>query len=140
MPAKRGHAHVAFDEVAWIEDLRNTTDAGRAAATRARAKLERDGQAVDVLLACDEEGHDGTCLPECVKTRVPEPNGKWGIVYLIARDKQTGRLSLDVLAFGIRHPPTGSHALTVYEIAHRRLHEITARDLRDKRPDTPQAG
>jgi len=139
MPAKRGHAPVAFDEAAWSEDLHNTSDAGRAAATRIRAELEREGQPVDDLLACDEEGRDGTSLPQCAKTRVPWANGKWGIVYLIARDKQTGRLSLDVLAFGMRHHPKGSHALTVYEIAHRRLHQIIARDLRRKTPDTPAA-
>ena|ERR1039458_1393004 len=138
MPTKRGCAPVAFDEAAWSEDLRQTTDTGRAAATRKRAQLERDGQPVDELLACDEDARDGTSLPECVKTRVRRPDGKWGIVYLIARDKQTGRLSLDVLAFGIRHHPKGSHALTVYEIAHRRLHNaIIARDLRGKKPDTP---
>jgi hypothetical protein len=141
MPGKPGppaHAPVAFDEAAWSEDLRQTTDTGRAAATSKRAELERDGQPVDELLACDEEARDGTSLPECVKTRVPWPDGKWGIVYLIARDKQTRRLSLDVLSFGMRHHPKGSHALTVYEIAHRRLHNaIVARDLRAEKPATP---
>jgi hypothetical protein len=105
MPGKPGppaHAPVAFDEAAWSEDLRNSTDAGRAAATR-----------------------------------VPWPNGKWGIVYLIARDKQTGRLSLDILAFGIRHHPKDSHTLDVYETADRRLHNaIIARDLRTEKPPT----
>jgi hypothetical protein len=140
MPAKPGHAPVAFDEAAWSEDLRKTTDTGRATATRKRVELERDGQPVDELLACDEEGRDGTSLPECVKTRIPWPAGKWGIVYLIARDKQTKRLSLDVLSFGMRHHPKGSHALNVYEVAHRRLHNaIIARDLRDTKPDTPPA-
>jgi hypothetical protein len=37
-----------------------------------------------------------------------------------------GRVRLDFLAFGARHHPTGSHSLTVYEIAHRRLLEMTA--------------
>ena len=71
-----------------------------------------------------------------MKTRVPCPDGPRGIVYLIARE-QTGALSLDVLAFGVRHHPKESHALTVYQIAHDRLHEITAKDLRGKDPDTP---
>ncbi len=138
MPAKPGHAPVAFDEAAWNEDLRNNTDAGRAAANAKRAELERDGQPVDELLACDEEARDGTSLPKCVKTRVPWPDGKWGIVYLIARDKKTGRLSLDVLSFGMRHHPKGSHALNVYEVAHRRLHdEIIATDLRGEESDVP---
>ena len=137
---KRGHPPVAFDEAAWSQDLRDSTDGGRAAATKIRTELERDGQPAGALLACDEEGRDGTSLPECVKIRVPEPHGKWGIVYLIARDKQTGRLSLDVLAFGMRHHPKGSHALTVYERAHRRLHQIIARDLRGRKPDVGAAG
>jgi len=34
-----GHAPVAFDEKAWSEDLRNTTDEGRTAATKKRAEL-----------------------------------------------------------------------------------------------------
>ncbi len=131
----RGHAPVAFDEKAWSEDLRNTTDEGRTAATKKRAELERDGQTINELLACDEQARDGTSLPECIKTRVPWPNGRWGIVYLIARDKK-GRLSLDVLAFGVRHHPKGSHALNVYEIAHWRLAKITARDLRGKEPSS----
>jgi hypothetical protein len=140
MPGKPGppaHAPVAFDEAAWSEDLRNSTDAGRAAATKKRAELERNGQPVKELLACETQARDGTSLPECVKTRIPWPNGKWGIVYLIARDKQTGRLSLDILAFGIRHHPKDSHALDVYETADRRLHNaIIARDLRTEKPPT----
>jgi hypothetical protein len=122
VPAKRGHAPVGFDEVAWSEDLRNSTDAGRTAATTKRAALERDGQPIHELLACDEAAQDGTSLPGCVKTYVPWPDGKWGIVYLIARDPKTTRLSLDVLAFGVRHHPRKSHAPTVYEVAHQRMH------------------
>jgi len=106
----------------WNEDLRNSTDAGRTAATSKRAELERDGQPIDELLACDTEAQDRTSLPGCVKTYVSWPDGKWGIVYLIARDPRTGRLSLDVLSFGVRHRPRGSHAPTVYELAHQRIH------------------
>jgi hypothetical protein len=141
MPAKPGYAPVAFDELAWGQDLRASTDAGRAAAVKKRADLELAdlrsvGQPVDELLACDEDARDGTSLPECVKTRVHWSEGKWGIVYLIGRDKETGRLYLDVLSFGIRHHPKGSHALNVYEVAHRRLHNaIVARDLRAEKPD-----
>jgi hypothetical protein len=38
---------------------------------------------------------------------------------------------LRYLAFGVRHQPNGSHALTVYDVAHARLLEITAKNLRD---------
>jgi hypothetical protein len=51
---------------------------------------------------------------------------------VFAVKRQEGRLVLVYLGFGVRHHPKGSHALTVYQIAHRRLHEIIARDMRDK--------
>jgi hypothetical protein len=54
-----GHAIVAFDEVAWSEDLRNATTSGRNAARRVRRKLESRRQPVAELLACDDEGRDG---------------------------------------------------------------------------------
>lgn len=38
-----------------------------------------------------------------------------------------GRVWLDFLAFGVRHHPKGSHSLTVYEVAHRRLLDLGAR-------------
>jgi hypothetical protein len=63
MPAKRGHAPVAFDEAAWSEDLRQTTDTGRTTATRKRAQLERDGQPVEQLLACDLRGKEPNTPP-----------------------------------------------------------------------------
>jgi hypothetical protein len=43
-----------------------------------------------------------------------------GLVYLIARDTE-GRLRLDHLGFGLRHPPVGGRRASVYQIAHRRL-------------------
>jgi hypothetical protein len=76
MPGKPGppaHAPVAFDEAAWSEDLRQTTDAGRAAATKKRAQLERDGQPVDELLACDEEGATGRACPNASRPVSPGP-------------------------------------------------------------------
>jgi hypothetical protein len=127
MPAKTGHAPVAFNEEAWSEDLLGATDAARTTAARLRARLERDGQAVTELLACSEEGRDGTSLPGCVKTYVSWPDGPWGIVYLIACD-ESGRLSLDHLAFGLRHPPPG-HRASVYKRAHWRLNEDAAPDM-----------
>lgn len=84
------------------------------------------------MLACDEEGRDGTSLPECVKTRVSWPNGQWGIVYLIARHQKTSRLSLDVLSFGMRHHPKGSHAFNVYQIANRRLNAPPMNDTPER--------
>lgn len=69
-------------------------------------------------------------MPGCAKVYLPPPIGKFGMVFAIKR--QQGQLVLAYLAFGVRHHLKGSHALTVYQIAHRRLHEITAKDLRSK--------
>ena len=148
MAAKPGTARVVFDDLAFSDDLSRTTEHGRSIAVDTRAAYERDGCPVDPPLACDEEATDGTDLPTCVKVYLPAPIGKFGMVFTIKR--QEGQLVLVYLAFGVRHhpkdrsgdqmrSPIGQHALTVYQIAHRRLHEIIARDLRDKRPNTPPA-
>ena len=112
---------MAFDEIAWSEDLRNATASGRDAARQVRRKLESRGQPVAELLACDDEGRDGTRLGGCAKTYFPQPIGPWGLVYLIARDTE-GRFRLDHLAFGLRHPPASGKRASVYQVAHRRLH------------------
>ena len=122
MPAaSRGRAQVVFDEAAWEDDLRGATPAARKVAKEARARLERNGQPVDDLLVCDSNGADGTDLSGCAKAYIPPQVGPWGLVYLIAKDKR-GRLYLDCLAFGERHPPTGRQS-SVYQIAHNRLHD-----------------
>jgi hypothetical protein len=119
VPARKpGHAKVVFDDAAFNEDLHR---AGSEVAIAARREYEQSGVPVADLLACDEEGRDSTRLPECLKVYLPRPAGRFGMVFTIQR--QTGRLSLAYLAFGVRHHPQGSHALTVYQIADRRLHE-----------------
>lgn len=122
MALKRGYAPVAFDELAWQEDLRIASRSAHRIARETRTRLEREGQSVDALFACDTEARDGTSLPGCVKVYLPPPGGPLGLVYRLARNKQ-GRLYLDHLALGIRHQPDRkATAPTVYEIAHRRLH------------------
>jgi hypothetical protein len=138
MAAKRGTARVVFDDLAFNDDLGRTTEHGRRIAVDTRSAYEQHGCPVDDLLACQEQATDGTDLPGCAKVYLPAPVGNFGMVFAIKR--QEGQLVLVHLAFGVRHHPKGSHALTVYEIAHRRLHEITARDLRGGEPDTPAAG
>ena len=128
----RRFAAVVFDETAWSEDLRNATDVARAIATRTRRRLEREGQPIDALLACDAEASDGTSLPGCVKAYIPPPAGRWGLVYLIARN-QSGRLRLDHVAFGVRHPPRGRRA-SVYQIAHQRLRAAPCKPAARQRP------
>jgi hypothetical protein len=76
---------------------------------------------IDHLLACDEEGTEGTRLLHCVKVYLPHPNGKFGMVFRIER--REGESLLAYAAFGVRHHPRDSHAPTVYEIADRRLRD-----------------
>lgn len=120
MALKRGYAPVAFDELAWREDLRRAAGSAPRIAEETRSRLEREGQAVNALFACGEEARDGTSLPGCVKVYLPPPGGPLGLVYRLAKGRD-GRLYLDHLAFGVRHHPPGSGAQTVYELAHRRL-------------------
>jgi len=118
---KRGFAPVAFDELAWQDDLRKAGKSARRIGEETRSRLEREGQTVDALFACDEDARDGTSLPGCVKVYIPPPGGPLGLVYRLAKNKD-GRLYLDHLAFGVRHHPPGSDANSVYRLAHRRLH------------------
>jgi hypothetical protein len=121
MATMRGdHARVIFDNLAFREDLRHTSINGRAVARAARDTCERDGCAIDDLLACESEAVDGTKLPRCVKVYLPRPSGRFGMVFEINR--RSRRLVLAYLAFGARHHPRGSHTPTVYQLAHRRLH------------------
>lgn len=113
-------APALFDDAAFAEDLRRTSDAGREVALAARREFEGEGVPVGSLLACDEEGSDGTELRHCVKLRLPPPNGRFGMVFRI--EQRQGRSLLVFAAFGVRHHPFEANALTVYEIAHSRLH------------------
>jgi hypothetical protein len=122
MPFKRGFARVAFDDLAWQSDLSKATGSARRIGEETRSRLEREGQAVNALFACDEEARDGTKLPGCVKVYLPPPGGPLGLVFRIAKSKD-GHFYLDHLAFGMRHLPAGARGETVYRLAHRRLGE-----------------
>jgi hypothetical protein len=114
-----GRAPALFDDAAFDEDLRRASGTGEEVALAARKEFEGGGVPVESLLACDEEGSDGTELRHCVKLRLPPPKGRFGMVFRI--EQQKGRSVLVFAAFGARHHPANSNALTVYEIAHRRL-------------------
>jgi hypothetical protein len=111
---------VRFDEEAFTEDTHHASSAGHEVARRERARLERDGIAPSELRRCQAEGRDGTRLDGCVKSYRPLPNGPWGMVFTGDRDAD-GNPVLVCVAFGVRHPARAWH-LSVYEIAHRRLH------------------
>lgn len=116
---RTGHAPVAFDDDTFGEDLRRASEFGTEVAETTRARYERDGVPADQLRKCEAEGSDGTSLPRCLKVYLPVPAGPFGMVFQVVVRK--GKLRLRYLAFGTRHHPHGSNALTVYQIAHLRL-------------------
>lgn len=81
--------------------------------------LLADGVPVGWLRPCDAEARDGTCLGGCAKLYIPQPDGRWGAVFAI--DTAASKPALLLLAAGERHPAR-PWKLSVYEIAHRRLH------------------
>jgi hypothetical protein len=122
VPAKKARrAEVVFDEDTFDEDFQRASPAGRAAALAARDVYTRDGCPVVELRACGDEALDATRLPGCVKVYLPSHAGRFGMVFAIER--KAGKLRLAYLAFGVRHHPRDSNAPTVYQLAHRRLHD-----------------
>jgi len=75
-----GHAPVVFTDDAFDEDVARAGSGGRVAAEVARQKYERDGVPVDELREVQDEGRDGTILPNCLKVYLPRPDGRFGIV------------------------------------------------------------
>jgi hypothetical protein len=76
VPFKRGFVPVAFDDLAWQNDLSKATGSAKRIGEETRSRLEREGQAVDALFACDEDARDGTSLPACVKVYLPPPGDR----------------------------------------------------------------
>jgi hypothetical protein len=117
--AQRPHAcgaPVVFDELAFSADVKRASAAGANAARTAWDRYEREGVPTARLLLCAEEGEDGTRLPECLKIYLPEPIGRFGMVFQLEIHPIGSRLNY--IAFGVRHHPRGSHAPTVYQLAH----------------------
>jgi hypothetical protein len=110
---------VRFDDLLFDEDLSHATQAGQQVALQARQRLERDGASPRELGPCQAEHREGTRLPNCVKTYLPEPGGRWRMIFEITRESD--QLVLAYLAFGVGHP---EHAwqLSAYQVGHHRLH------------------
>lgn len=123
MPTGAGAARfgVRFDELAFTSDLGHATPASRQVAQAARQRLERDGADPAEFKRCDPDARDGTSLPNCLKTYLPGPDGRWRMVFEVLRDKTTGELVLSYLAFGVAHPEHPWQP-SVYQVAHQRLH------------------
>jgi hypothetical protein len=109
---------VLFDEHAIAEDLHHLPGTARVALDAFRRELDRDdGLPMSRVKRCDAEGRDGTNLDRCLKTYVPWPTGRFGLVFLPG-EHPTRPLALHAIAFGVRHP-TGRRP-SVYRIAHGR--------------------
>jgi hypothetical protein len=132
---KKGYARVFFSEDAYAEDILRCGRNGAAVLRETRSRYEREGVEIATLRSCEAEERDGTKLPGCFKVYLPVPAGKFGMVLRFTIPKKAAKRGsqdakrrkkeaprLRSLAFGIRHHPKGSHAETVYQVAHRRLH------------------
>jgi hypothetical protein len=115
---------VEFNEHALAADLAHHPPAARTALELLRREIDRDGGLpLARLRRCDAEGRDGTRLRGCLKTYVPWPTGRFGLVLLPAFHR-TRLYALRAFAFGVRHP--AAHKPSVYEIADRRYNDPTA--------------
>ncbi len=101
--------------------MRRASGAGRAVADEARREFEKHGVVIGRLKPCDAEGSDGTQLPNCVKLYLPAPDGPHRMVFELMRIDD--RLQPLFAAFGLRHPGDVARQPSVYQIAHRRLHQ-----------------
>lgn len=115
---------VVFNEHAIAEDLAHHPAVARHALELLRRELDRDGGLlVARLKRCEAEGRDGTRLASCLKTYVPWPTGRFGLVMLPVAHP-TRPFALRGFAFGVRHPGAGKPS--VYEIASSRRNAESA--------------
>lgn len=105
-------------------DLERHEAASRArdVAERARAEFEDAGVPRPELVRCASEGRDGTRLAGRLKVYLPLNADERPFRMIFSPIVHEHELALLYLAFGVGHQPRGSHAPTVYEIAHRRVH------------------
>lgn len=115
---------VEFNEPAIAEDLTHHPTVARRALDLLRRELDRDGGLpISRLKRCDAEGRDGTRLDGCLKTYVPWPMGRYGLI-LLPIAHPTKPLALRAFAYGTRHPE--GLKPSVYEIADKRHNEDSA--------------
>jgi hypothetical protein len=104
-PPRPSYAPVVFDEAPFQEDLAYTNVTGIAVARLTRHRYESEGIPVGELRFTEEQGHDGTVLPRCLKVYLPPPDGPFGMVFRLIIDNNTGASHLRYLAFGQRRSP-----------------------------------
>jgi hypothetical protein len=109
---------VLFNDDAIAEDLAHLQPTAHNALDIFRREIDRyGGLPISRLKRCEEEGSDGSRLAGCLKTYVPWPTGRFGLV-LLPTEHPTRPLAVRAFAYGIRHP-TGNKP-SVYTIAHER--------------------
>lgn len=115
---------VVFDEHAIAEDLAHHPPVARHALELLRREIDRDGGIpASRLKRCEAEGDDGTRLAGCLKTYVPWPTGRFGLVMLpVAHANRP--LAVRAFAFGVRHP--AALKPSVYKIADERRNAASA--------------
>ncbi|HEY3830583.1 MAG TPA: hypothetical protein VGL57_15440 [Solirubrobacteraceae bacterium] len=115
---------VQFAEPAITVDLAHHPPDARSALELLRREIERDGGlSLSRLKGCEAEGRDGTRLAGCIKTYVPWPTGRFGLV-LLPVAHPTRPFALRAFAYGVRHP--AAHKPSVYQIADRRYNPTNA--------------
>ncbi len=115
---------VQFNEPAITEDLTHHPPTARKVLEIFRREVDRGGGLpLSRLLGCDAEARDGTRLAGCVKTYVPWPAGRFGLV-LLPVAHPTRPFALRAFAFGVRHP--AANKLSVYTVADRRHNDESA--------------
>lgn len=116
-----------FPAGVWAADVERrypVSSRPRTVAEHARRAFERDGIPERALQACKADGPEGSQLADCLKLYLPlgpgDPRERpFGMVFIdVGRDGP----ALVLLAYGVRHPPAGAHAESVYRRAHHRLH------------------
>jgi hypothetical protein len=113
-----------LDEHAIAEHLAHHPPVAHHALELLRRELDRDGGIpVSRLKRCEAEGNDGTRLAGCLKTYVPWPTGRFGLVMLPAAHPRRP-LALRAFAFGVRNP--AALKPSVYEIADKRRNAASA--------------
>ena len=115
---------VQFAEPAIAEDLAHHPPAARKRIRTAQTRNRpRRRFPFSRLKRCEAEGRDGTRLAGCVKTYVPWPTGRFGLV-LLPVSHPTRPFALRAFAYGVRHP--AANKLSVYQIADQRHNAASA--------------
>lgn len=118
---------VTFGDEEWSEEVegRAPNSPARLRAQRARRDIEAGRVRLAWKRCRSDDAPDRTSLPGCVKLYVPldgqgPSDAPYGFVFRLQREPD-GRLSLNFVSFGERHPANPA-TRTVYERAHKRLH------------------